>query len=821
MGRLITAPRTSARVKNKSVHGNRTGLNSSMKIKIKKEPQDTGRSEEDVAEFKVFFEKDSDSGQEITRLRSRTKGVKEVKVNTGRSDEEEEMSADCPEETEDCSEPDEDVRKDTPVAVSVKEALLRCSYCPATFPPGGDLALTRHLRQVHPKEMDLDCNICGATFKTKGFVNRHKRNIHGESREETESKTFECDKCGRKFSVKEYLWEHQRRNHKIFRRAPLHCKKCGQSFKSKVLLTKHVAGKHKHEDDGERNEFQCNQCSKGYASKKALQCHVQFAHSKLVALKCTVCGLSFRNKIHLKRHKAKMHNLVGEETEGEEKTTFRCDQCGKDCPSRKSWLQHVRFMHSKETSSDCPVCGKTYRNARVSKEHMRAVHRVKASSDDAPQTASLHCTLCPQAFPAGAGEQVTNHVKEFHTKEEASSFICDVCGATFKRKLTLSYHKKRKHSLLGLTEIKKEKMHPCDKCGKTLFKDSMRRHVLMFHSKHVPVDCTVCGKKIRSALHLVHHMSRSHSNQPSKVCDICGAKLKTNESLKAHLAAHRGVKSHVCDICGAGFVRRTSWRRHVREHSHPSFLCDVCAKTFTTDYSLHTHMLNKHQQGAYFNNRLKTVEELGYTLDNEAISRHLNHQCVVCGENLISGMCPAHPADYMLTFNCHRCELTAKHIKFFCRHLKNHVNPVRFASSAFRSARNNAVSSSASDSGAAVVAFACKVCHKSFQRQEYVHAHMKQHEEKSFPCPVCGKKFTYKCNLKSHLVTHSDQKPFQCEGCHKEFKRQEQLTCHARIHDPSKSPFRCYICGKGLTRKQNLRQHYRLVHPELQVLPTL
>ena len=817
MGKLLATSssfsKSKPKAKNHSIHGNRTGC-TKMKVKIEKKLQDVGRSDEEVTGLKVFFEKDTDCGQEATGSLSRTTGLQKTASESVKmthcNDDKEIMAADCPGVVEGCSE-EEGAKK-----TAVKEPLLKCSYCAVTFPPGEDQALTRHLCVAHPKEMNLDCDICGATFKTRGFVNRHKRNVHRKSREETDSKKFECDKCGKRFSVEEYLWEHRRRNHNIFRRVPLDCKKCGQSFKSKVLLTKHMTSKHEYEDDGEKNKFQCHQCNKSFPSNKGLQCHVQFAHSKLVTVKCAVCGLSFRNRIHLKRHKIKMHNLNMEEGENEKKT-FRCDQCNKEFPSRKSWLQHVRFMHSKETPSDCQVCGKAYRNARVAKEHMRAVHRVKVISDSS-QTPTLSCSLCPQTFCAGAVGQITNHVKEFHTKEETSCFSCDICGMTFKQKLSLGYHKKRKHSI-GAMEVKKEKMHPCDKCGKTLFKDSMRRHILMFHSKHVPVDCKVCGKKVRSALHLVHHMSRSHSNQPSKVCDVCGAKLKTNESLKAHLAAHKGVKSHVCEICGAGFVRRTSWRRHVREHSHPSFLCDICAKTFTTDYALHTHMLNKHQQGAYFNNRLKTVEELGYTLNKQAVDRHLNHQCVICGENLVNGVCSRHPTDYMLTFSCNQCELKAKHIKFFCRHLKNHISPVKFASPASRYTRNKAAS--ASNNEEAVMAFSCKVCHKSFQRQEYVYAHMKQHEEKTFSCAVCEKKFTYKCNLKSHLVTHSDNKPFQCDVCHKEFKRQEQLTCHVRIHNPNKSPFKCYICGKGLTRRQNLRQHYRLVHPELQVLPSL
>lgn len=811
--KLYTAPTSSFMVAENDCNRENITGDAFSNTTVKREPWDMGRSDDDVTDLKVFFLKNTQNERRkvkctenehtVTNLQGWSATLDE-NVERDHSDEEE-LVTDLSEEAQHFSE-----GEGYEVNTSVEKNSLKCCYCPVAFPPGTDQeAVTQHLCQVHTKGTDQNYGIGCAVLKERGFATRYKRNIHLKCPSETGNGKYECNGCGRKFSGKDYLQDHLQRSN---------CGTCRQSSENKALLNK--ASKHE-QNDSEKNVFQCGTCNKTYPSRKALQCHFQFTHLKPVASKCSACGLSFRKKILLKQHKMSKH-CKGKDGENE---TFRCDQCNKECPSRKSLQHHIRFMHSTHTPVDCKVCGQTYRNVRLAREHMRTVHRVRLiSSSSSAQEAFLRCTFCPETFPAGAKEHVANHLKEHHGKEMAPALSCDICGDKFKRKFTLDYHKRNTHSLSLMdteakSKIQKEKMHPCDKCGKTLSKNSMRRHILMFHSKHIPVDCKMCGKKLRSALHLERHM-RCHRNLPSRVCHICGANLKTDQGLKSHLAAHKGIKSHICEICGAGFVRRTSWQRHVRQHSDTVFQCDICAKAFTTDYALHTHMLSRHQRGMYFNNRLRTVEELGYTVDREAISRHLNHQCVTCGENLVAGKCPAHPTDFMLKFECNKCGLRAKHIEFFCHHLKNHDDPIKSAASTSRSTRNYTVTSATSKRGEAVMAYTCKVCHKSFQRREYVSHHMRQHKEKTFACPACDKKFTYKCNMKNHLLTHSEDKPFKCGVCQKGFKRQALLKCHAHVHDPNRSPFKCHICGKGLTRKQYLQQHYRLVHPETQGIPT-
>lgn len=52
-------------------------------------------------------------------------------------------------------------------------------------------------------------------------------------------------------------------------------------------------------------------------------------------------------------------------------------------------------------------------------------------------------------------------------------------------------------------------------------------------------------------------------------------------------------------------------------------------------------------------------------------------------------------------------------------------------------------------------------------------------------CHLCGRGFNQRSNLKTHLLTHTDIKPFNCDKCGKEFRRNCDLRRHMLIHSMS------------------------------------
>ncbi|XP_022097506.1 oocyte zinc finger protein XlCOF6-like [Acanthaster planci] len=75
-------------------------------------------------------------------------------------------------------------------------------------------------------------------------------------------------------------------------------------------------------------------------------------------------------------------------------------------------------------------------------------------------------------------------------------------------------------------------------------------------------------------------------------------------------------------------------------------------------------------------------------------------------------------------------------------------------------------------------------------------------------CPTCQKTFGTAANLKSHLVSHTTERPFACETCGATFKRRRYLQLHKNIHTQAKI-FECTYCDKTFLMKSWLHSHER------------
>lgn len=80
-------------------------------------------------------------------------------------------------------------------------------------------------------------------------------------------------------------------------------------------------------------------------------------------------------------------------------------------------------------------------------------------------------------------------------------------------------------------------------------------------------------------------------------------------------------------------------------------------------------------------------------------------------------------------------------------------------------------------------------------------------DNKEFTCTYknCGKRFTRRYNVRSHIQTHLSDRPFTCTYCPKSFVRQHDLNRHVKSHMVAKH-CRCK-CGKEFTRVEGYRKH--------------
>jgi uncharacterized C2H2 Zn-finger protein len=101
--------------------------------------------------------------------------------------------------------------------------------------------------------------------------------------------------------------------------------------------------------------------------------------------------------------------------------------------------------------------------------------------------------------------------------------------------------------------------------------------------------------------------------------------------------------------------------------------------------------------------------------------------------------------------------------------------------------------------------------------------HSKTHEgEKCFKCDLCAYASISQRHLESHMLIHTDQKPYQCDQCDQCFRQKQLLRRHQNLyHNPDYVPpppgekrHECPECGKPFRHKGNLIRHLALHDPD-------
>ena len=165
-------------------------------------------------------------------------------------------------------------------------------------------------------------------------------------------------------------------------------------------------------------------------------------------------------------------------------------------------------------------------------------------------------------------------MRDQHTSQR-SSFACEVCESTFKRRDNLQEHIRMLH---------KSPKYVCEKCSlgfykRTAFKKHRGEAVSLGKvaekkknkendkAGDVGLPCSECTAVFRNRRNLLRHMRIQHTKRSSPaICEDCGASFKRRGNLLQHIRNVHGYKSpqyrYLCAKCGITFYKYPDFRRH-------------------------------------------------------------------------------------------------------------------------------------------------------------------------------------------------------------------------------------------------------------------
>ncbi|XP_053695579.1 zinc finger protein 883-like [Sabethes cyaneus] len=391
------------------------------------------------------------------------------------------------------------------------------------------------------------------------------------------------------------------------------------------------------------------------------------------------------------------------------------------------------------------------------------------------------CCGCKKTFNSDI--ELKTHSNLVHQKEQPSisetgkPFQCSICYKSFSNQQLLKEHQR--------TVIRR---FFCRQCGKGFMTQTNLENHLKYHiASHETIRCCGCRRDFKSQSDLLQHSQEVHQVEqtinPSKPfeCNICYRRYSTRKSLVGH---KRMTQQHQCQQCGEVFMKKLFLSLHekschdVRTDDNKRKRCCGCRTEFSNQQALLDHAAAVH----------RSASDAQSDSTNESSK---SFECDICCKRFSSKLVlNQHRKKINLEkrYSCDICGRTFSRAHDKTTHQTTHSNEMPFS---------------------------CHICLRRFKNKLYLKNHLKLHatsESRNFCCAECGKCFRTKDLLKTHLISHSDERRHRCPFCPAAFKRAQCLKIHIKVHTQEKA-FACGICDKRYVQSSDLKRHMLTHNP--------
>ncbi|KAJ0063230.1 hypothetical protein NL108_014091 [Boleophthalmus pectinirostris] len=250
-------------------------------------------------------------------------------------------------------------------------------------------------------------------------------------------------------------------------------------------------------------------------------------------------------------------------------------------------------------------------------------------------------------------------------------------------------------------------------------------------------------------------------------------------------------ESFQCQNCGRTFSRAWSLVQHLWTHAEDKpFPCDACGSSFNSVGNLEKHQRMKHK---FKNGKSEETDATLNGFDNKKAKR--GDKSETDGVLKEPELCQKEEA--------HRN--AAKH-----KPGENETSNKSEKKSKLKAANNNNN-----------LSCVCSKCGRRFSSKSRLTTHLRFHDGKPIHrCLYCGSEFMSKNHLKIHEKMHTGEKPYKCDHCDRVFHILAKLYAHTLKHhkDASRASesrsqsFMCYECKEQFPTKKQLIEHHSTNH---------